>query len=146
MVVLIVGILSSVALPQYQVAVAKARLAAHMPLLRSLQKAQEQYYMDNGSYAASIRDLEVECQQYGAGLHQDWCYLDSKGKAVLIGEQQYFTLQDSRVKNVLLLFFFQPAAVAFCYAYDDSARRICKSLTGQEASGGWDNVTTHRLF
>lgn len=143
-VVLIIGILAAVSLPQYQVAVAKSRMAAHLPILRSLQKAQELYYLANGTYAAGIRDLDIECQQYGTGVHSNWCYLNN-GKAKLhLDEGRYFILEDSRVKNVRLLFFFLPKSSAACYAYDDDfAARVCKNLTGNPVSGGWDRVTTY---
>ncbi len=59
-VVLIIGILSAVALPQYQVAVMKSRFATLMPLVRSIKDAQEIYYLTNNSYATSFEELDVE--------------------------------------------------------------------------------------
>ncbi|WP_428074546.1 type IV pilin protein [Candidatus Avelusimicrobium luingense] len=59
-VVLIIGILASVALPQYQKAVEKSRAAAVWPLLRAIGEAQENYYLANGVYANSFDDLAVE--------------------------------------------------------------------------------------
>lgn len=49
-VVLIIGILSAVALPQYQLAVEKARAAQALTLTRALGQAFELYYMANGEY------------------------------------------------------------------------------------------------
>ena len=53
-VVLIIGILAAVALPQYQVAVAKSRLASVRPILAAVKQAEEVYYMANGAYSASF--------------------------------------------------------------------------------------------
>lgn len=142
-VVLIIGILAAVALPQYQVAVSKTRMATYLPLLRTLQKAQEQYYMANGYYTTNIRDLDVNCQQYGTGAHENWCYLN---RARILISEGAFVLEDDREPSIRLLFFYGDSPRAACYAYDDYARRVCKSLTGNPATGGWDNVTTHRLF
>ena len=50
-VVLIIGILSAVALPQYEKAVEKARLAAVIPIARSVKNAVEEYYLANGTYS-----------------------------------------------------------------------------------------------
>ena len=59
-VVLIIGILSAVALPQYQVAVAKAKIARMQPLVKMLRDAQEVYYLEQGRYATYFSDLSVD--------------------------------------------------------------------------------------
>ncbi len=58
-VVLIIGILASVALPQYTLAVEKARAAEAVSMLRSLMDAQKVYYMANGQYAENFEDLDI---------------------------------------------------------------------------------------
>lgn len=58
-VVLIIGILASVALPQYQKAVAKTRVMRLLPLLKSIDNAQKIYHMANGKYASSFEDLDI---------------------------------------------------------------------------------------
>ena len=58
-VVLIIGILSAVALPQYTKTVKKARTAEALILLRALHDSQERYKMENGDYASSLEDLDV---------------------------------------------------------------------------------------
>ena len=58
-VVLIIGILSSVALPQYQKAVAKARLAEGLLVGKSIVNAEEVYKFANGTYTADLDSLDV---------------------------------------------------------------------------------------
>ena len=58
-VVLIIGILSAIALPQYNLAVEKARAAEALSVLKTIKEAQEVYYMANGHYATSVDDLDV---------------------------------------------------------------------------------------
>ena len=54
-VVLIIGILSAVALPQYQKAVWKARATEMQTLMRSLHTAQIAHYMANGAFASNFQ-------------------------------------------------------------------------------------------
>ena len=49
-VVLIIGILAAVAVPKYQVAVLKSRLATMMPNVKSIVNFAELYYLTNGQY------------------------------------------------------------------------------------------------
>ena len=58
-VVLIIGILAAVALPQYKIAVAKARLRSLMPLVDALVTSQESYYLANGKYALRFDDIDI---------------------------------------------------------------------------------------
>ena len=58
-VVLIIGILSAIALPQYQKAVYKARFAAIKPTLAALKQAEEYHYLVNGEYAIDMNALDI---------------------------------------------------------------------------------------
>ena len=59
-VVLIIGILAAVALPQYQVAVTKARVATILSILKTMADAQENYYLSNGSYTTNGNLLDIQ--------------------------------------------------------------------------------------
>ncbi|MGN0023985.1 MAG: type IV pilin protein [Candidatus Avelusimicrobium sp.] len=76
-VVLIIGILSAVALPQYQKAVEKSRAAQPLTLLKSLAQAQQTYYMANGAYATQFDQLDVELPWTGK---EYWCSAHSSIK------------------------------------------------------------------
>lgn len=58
-VVLIIGILAAGAMPQYERAVEKSRIAATLPLLDGIYQAQESYYLANGTYARNLEDLDT---------------------------------------------------------------------------------------
>lgn len=64
-VVLIIGILSAVALPQYQKAVAKSRATEALAILKALTDAQEIYYMANGTYAEDLEALDIQVRSEG---------------------------------------------------------------------------------
>ena len=59
-VVLIIGILAAIAVPQYQLAVDKAEWASLTPSMKAIMDAQQLYYMANGSYATDLDDLDIE--------------------------------------------------------------------------------------
>ena len=58
-VVLIIGILSAVALPQYTKAVEKSKLAEGMILAKSLGEAAQVYILANGNSPTSPEDLDI---------------------------------------------------------------------------------------
>ncbi len=58
-VVLIIGILSAVALPQYTKAVEKTRWAEIYQAERTLAKAQEAYHLANGEYTTDLTALDI---------------------------------------------------------------------------------------
>ena len=58
-VVLIIGILSAVALPQYTKAVEKARAAELVAQTNALWRAQQLYFLENGTYAENMDDLTL---------------------------------------------------------------------------------------
>lgn len=59
-VVLIIGILASVALPQYEKAVMKSRYSTLMATTDAIAEAEEVYYMANGTYTEDFEALPVE--------------------------------------------------------------------------------------
>ena len=63
-VVLIIGILAAIAVPQYQKAVVKAKVAAIKPIITGIKQAEEVYYMANGQYTInlSLLDIDLPCE------------------------------------------------------------------------------------
>ena len=68
-VVLIIGILAAVAVPQYKVAVAKSRVSSILPILSTLEKAAYAYYWAHGEITTSIHalDVDIPCTETFAG-------------------------------------------------------------------------------
>ena len=62
-VVLIIGVLASIALPQYKVAVAKAHLSTIRPTIASIKQAEEVYYLYTGTYTNSAESLDINLPQ-----------------------------------------------------------------------------------
>ncbi len=62
-VVLIVGILAAIALPQYQMAVMKSRYSAMMDIVNAINDAEERYYLVHDKYSETFDglDIDLEC-------------------------------------------------------------------------------------
>ena len=65
-VVLIIGILAAVAVPQYQVAVTKTRYTQARIVADTIWRAQRLYHLQNGSYASSFDELDLEIPAGGS--------------------------------------------------------------------------------
>jgi len=59
-VVLIIGILASIALPQYQKSVEKSKAMQAVTLLKSVYQAAENYYLANGTWPQQFDELSVD--------------------------------------------------------------------------------------
>jgi len=57
-VIVIIGVLTSLALPQYRVSVIKAKAVALLPRLDDIVNAQEIYYLAHGEYAKNLANLD----------------------------------------------------------------------------------------
>ena len=98
-VVLIIGILASVALPQYQKAVEKAKLAEANTIAASLRQAIDLYILENGlpgdvdfvghvvgsSYAAENLTVDIESVLNCNADNKDLCYSKDFGYDVFCG-------------------------------------------------------------
>ncbi|WP_428074323.1 type IV pilin protein [Candidatus Avelusimicrobium luingense] len=146
-VVLIIGILASVALPQYKVAVLKSRFATLRPVVDGIMKAQESYYMANGQYATRFDELSVDAP---AGWTVSWSgdsEIASKGS---LRVDLYNPVNDGSEKSVrgdlydggtLVLTFrhvLGTGARGQCVTSTATAGQVCKSMgTYQWTSDGW---------
>lgn len=61
-VVLIIGILAAVAVPQYERAVEKARMVEAIAAVEAIAKANQLYYIANGTYTKDLNDLDVSLE------------------------------------------------------------------------------------
>ena len=67
-VVLIIGILAGIALPQYRLAVNKSHAIRAVNMLKKITDAQEIFYLTNGQYTNNITELDIEIPEYLKGV------------------------------------------------------------------------------
>ena len=70
-VVLIIGILAGIALPQYQMAVTKAKVASILPLMRRWKDALAEYKLQHGSYMTEDNNYP-DADTLGVNWPSDW--------------------------------------------------------------------------
>ncbi len=58
-VIIIVGVLASLAMPRFSNTIEKSRIAEAINILQTLRDAQEVYSLENAGYTADINDLDV---------------------------------------------------------------------------------------
>lgn len=58
-VVLIIGILAAIALPQYRKAVGRAELAQVISATKAITNAEERFYLANDEYTTNLQDLDI---------------------------------------------------------------------------------------
>ncbi len=56
-VVLIIGILSAIALPQYRLAILRTKMVQAFTTMHALEQAQQAYYLANGVFTINLEDL-----------------------------------------------------------------------------------------
>ncbi len=136
-VVLIIGILTAVALPQYRLAVQKTRTLSLMPLLRSVSDAENIYFMENGAYTLSLSDLSIDMPAGGelssAGnemrYNNFYCFLRRDGKA---GTYSAYCNDTSPGAPSLEKYFSSQKFI--CWGDTDVSAlssRVCRSISGR---------------
>ena len=126
-VILIIGVLAAVAVPQYKRATLKSRYSGLLPTAKAVAVGDEAYYLGNGYYARSMDELSVvpSAQGVQVALNDD-------------PDQAYVRVSREGIPNTYVLFLQKSKNFAgniFCEAENDNdlAQWLCeKSLNGQK--------------
>ncbi len=147
-VVLIIGILAAVALPQYQVAVAKSRFSALIPTTKALADAADVSFLANGSFDGDITKLDVDIPagcSLGGTLSVATC---ANGVIfdVFDGGTQNVTGINKQVKLGYVIWLENSAhpGARRCLALSTNkvANQVCKSMGGTQITGETYNYFT----
>lgn len=143
-VVLIIGILASVALPQYEMAVLKSRMNLILPVVRAVKNANEAYYMANGEYTDNLNNLDIsipagnENSNLAAGLviYNNGTFLDQYvGSDSLTGAYRVFggvRMGGDIMKDCYVSLYYNNAltgaGTTSCGGHHPKCSQICKSM------------------
>ena len=141
-VVLIIGVLSAIALPQYEQAVLKSRFATLQPIVRALADAEELYYMENGQYTPRFSDLSIalpaggilavdgggtERMNYPQGFY---CRL------FVVTGNVYCSGKNYGYYRIMLQHSSNPGQQCVVPYDNEKERKLCRSFGGEKLSGG----------
>ena len=138
-VVLIIGILSSVALPQYRLAVQKTRTMRLMSLLRSISDAENVYYMANGTYTLQFDDLDIGMPGGGSAAVESggvnrlnygdfYCYLRRGGTE---NSFSAYCNDNSPGAPSLEKYFSRDSFICWGNSEGSLAWRVCQNVSGK---------------
>ncbi len=119
-VVLIIGILSSVALPQYTKAVEKARFMEVYTMGRSLYDAQNRYYLANGKYTEDLEELDIGVWGLKNYIISD-LFTTEEGNCVTTQLSRNSGGNDT-IDNISLVFCAGNISMGHCYG------KLCKNV------------------
>ena len=164
-VVLIIGILAAVALPQYQVAVAKSRLMQAVTLAKSVKDAEEAHYLANGEYTTDLDTLNVSVAGSITANATDYLKIQlPNGYIVSVaingyGDNERVTVltPDYALKGKLngITYYFDhrsgkysgPNHGRLCFGEDSRYKQACKAMGGIQNStvGGANRAIGYQL-
>ena len=151
-VVLIIGILASIALPQYRVAVLTARTAKMWPIIDAIDKAEKVYFMANDTWATDAAELDIDMPAGASVSGSEFTYPDGMQCKMITETSNSIKCYPDKTGNPNLALerymFPLPAydnARTLCWAKQTSTvqQRVCRSMGGRKVD---HSSTTNYLY
>lgn len=131
-VVLIIGILTAIALPQYEISAEKARASQALTTLRTLKDALERQWLAKGVFPTTLEELDISIP-----ADKYWNYSISTDLSVFAARKDS---SSGFSKSYLIAYRFDNTRVArlICRSQSDIdwGEKICKALGAVEKDGG----------
>ena len=129
-VVVIIGILAAIALPQYQIAVGKAKFATLKDNARVIKSAFDRYYLAHDIYTDNLEALDIELSGKKSGhkiILKDGseCYI---GSGDVFCRRKIFSVT---MEYSIGLYIPSRSCVAYSLDSKDKANRLCQQETGK---------------
>ena len=143
-VVLIIGILSAIALPQYQTAVERSRATEALTQMNAVRSSMERYYAQHEEWPSSFNQLDVDlpCAQMGTNGCTSY---GGKYFTITFGNDGTITAQRSDQGYSLQTAISVDSNGSFssirtCTGTDDTTKEYCDAISGGHSdaqSGGF---------
>ncbi len=152
-VVLIIGILAAIALPQYRIAVTKAKVASILPLMRNFKDALMEWKLTHGSYYKDESTYTPpSMSDIGVTLSDDWTVW---GESTEFENDYWYCFPNEEVTGYVhcdhdfsaddsfIIFMFQSdeeayqgvAGMMICDATGPQSNKLCQALGGKLLNG-----------
>ena len=152
-VVLIIGILAAIALPQYKKALYKSRYNSLMALVNSIYQAEERFYMTKGFYTDNLTNLDIDLPSCTLSNDKknctfDWgeCSLHLDNSSGSVGDM-VVCYRTKDLKNAYVYFFRlqnPTASPRMCFAQGTNTNnvwnKVCKDVGAKYWLPGYDSV------
>ena len=122
-VVLIIGLLASIALPQYQLAVDKAKFSNFQSLVKSIETAFDGYYLIHDEYPNNFNELDINFDS----SYEHRNYLDREGCVIFNDSYCCVGIPIDGNQSMNLICGKNDYTLAYAYY---SNRRYCISANG----------------
>ncbi len=126
-VVLIIGVLAAIALPQYKVAVEKARFVEALSVAKNVHDAQQRYILLNGSYTKKVNDLDIS---FSGTTPADYIIKLRSGFRIFLNVSSYVYVHNKNDTNTIVLYYTSGQKICHAKQNNKVANQICKSLGG----------------
>ena len=138
-VVLIIGILSAIALPQYQKTVEKARAVEAQTNLAALVTAERVYKMANGAATNKLDELDIQLPGSYNNTNKKLTSRYYVYQVILRTGGEGFEAIATRIDNdqdnlKYYIYFLGDGGYYVCVAKNEKSRWICQALSGRSST------------
>ena len=147
-VVVIIGILAGIALPQYQMAVMKSRYSTLMDNVRLMNEAEERFYLLHDEYSATFDGLDIDLSGCTLSSNKtqciyDWGYCEIRAMSDQNGKRVHCQ-NTKNLNNAYVIYLSQQdysrAGSRICWALtadiSDKWNKLCKNMGAEYMTGG----------
>ncbi len=150
-VVLIIGILTAIAVPQYQVAVEKSRFSTLKEKTRALAQAINMYYLATGQYPTKLSDLDITLNDINTStlyeassgqMHIDF----NNGDSCSVWAPSQWKMVACYLPDLRMGYYYNPSTQKPERCYAPLTNKAGLQVCAQEATSSVDEYDTYNFY